>query len=426
MSTLTRLVKNQYFTLHPGTAPVTCGATQFRWEMHVALPFCLPARSPLAEEVTVDGRTYAFSLRSSVDRVITFPASPPSWPSVRLVARSEPSPTPARGQRLQREPLQSVACYEDRTEASDAITAFGNANEKVQACFRHLSAALSRIQRAMPYLASWQVYPLSQFDVGLVYHTVTHFCPNTRRWDHVSTGITINLARQLHHPLCRLALDEPVVCPPSLELSHELLAEAQVALFRGLLRTTVLISYQAVESFANHVFKEKQTAAFVAVGKPPATAEAEAEQLRKSNNVKIDFLVHRGLQAAIGRSLFLDDQKTYDALCQLKKLRNQVAHAGRNPTQQEAEDGYALCCDVMRWLSGIGGYPVRPLLPDTESVANEVVSLPSDINAIPDTGKAFILWALGHASCAGVPAAPYQPRLEMRVGTESGENGETR
>jgi hypothetical protein len=231
-----------------------------------------------------------------------------------------------------------------------------------------LSETLSRIQRSIPYLVSWQVFPLSQFDVGLVYHSVAHFCQTPGRWIPIATGLLINVARQLHKPLCRLELDGVVTSHPSLELSHELLAEAQVAFFRGLLRTTVLNSYQAVESFANHIFKEKKTAALIAEGKSATAAEDEAEQLRKQKRLDIKFLTNHGLKAASGDSLLQHNQKIHEALCELKELRNQVAHAGRKPVQNEAEDGYALCCDVMRWLSGVGGYPVRALLPDISNL----------------------------------------------------------
>lgn len=417
MSPLERLVKNTYLTLHPGVAAAPCGATRYRWEMHVALPFCLPATSFQPRKVTIEQRDYEVSLCNYMDRVTVYPPSAQAIPSVSLVHRGHsPTHRAAPGSCMTRESLQSVACYHELVEANDPALLFDAASDKVRACFRHLSELLSSIQRSMPYLVSWQVYPLSQFDVGLVYHAASHFCPTSKKWEPLATGVTINLARQLHQPLCTLQLDNPVTLPAPLELSHELLAEAQVALFRGLLRTTVLNSYQAVESFANHIFKKKQIAAFEAAGKSAVDAETEAEGIRKDNRTKIKFLTHVGLEPVSGRSLFREEKQLYDDLCKLNDLRNQVAHAGRNPTQVEAEEGYTLCCNVLRWLCQISDYPDRPLLPDDSSVAVEVSSLPSDINAVPASGKAFLLWALGHAACVGIPHPPHQSRLQMRIG----------
>ena len=48
--------------------------------------------------------------------------------------------------------------------------------------------------------------------------------------------------------------------PPEADLANELLAEAQLSLFRRLPRLAVLNSFTAVETLANSVFKQVRTA----------------------------------------------------------------------------------------------------------------------------------------------------------------------
>jgi hypothetical protein len=122
--------------------------------------------------------------------------------------RAKPTPPVPAGWQSARETLQSVACFQDKAEYSTLDGAFEKAGDKIQGCFNYLSDQLAALQSSMPYLSSWQVYPISQFDVGLVYHGVEHFCPPKGAWDHCQTGITINLARQLHQPLCHVAIPE--------------------------------------------------------------------------------------------------------------------------------------------------------------------------------------------------------------------------
>jgi hypothetical protein len=423
MKTLDMLAKNAHLTLVDlSQEPANCGATRFRWGIHIALPFTLPTSACLHERVSVDGRSYDFSIHNFLDRLTTFPATPSTWPVVGLIARSVPTPSPETGWRIARETLQSVAAFVEVSEHPSAGDAVVGAAEKVKTCFQWLTGKLAELQKAMPYLSAWQVYPISQFEVGLVYHSVEHFCPNTGRWDHYRTGITINLARQLHQPLCQIDLIRSAPVPPSVDLSDELLAEAQVAYFRGLYRSTVLNSYQAVESLANAVFVKKHEAKLVADGFLPAAASAQAEALRKGNRVKIKFLVHEGLEPACGSSLYRADKEQYDALCALKELRNQIAHANRKPTQSEASEAHTLCCEVVRWLCGVGGHPVRPLVAEAAATAPGLLSLPADVNAIPGAATAFLRWILGIAPDNGLIEVPCQFGLQVQTNTPAESN----
>jgi hypothetical protein len=275
----------------------------------------------------------------------------------------------------------------------------------------------------MPYLASWQIYPLSQFDVGLVYQGVEHFCPPKEIWDPYQTGLTINIARQLHEPLSLVRFPHGAGTTTPADLSNELLAEAQVSLFRGLYRSAVLNSYQAVESLANVVFKAKQTAKLITGGLAQAIAEAEAEKVRFKHRVDIKFLVHHGLFEACSHSLCNEHKGKYDDLCELNKLRHKVAHAGEKPSPSEAEAAHLLCCEVVQWLCATGGYPVRPLLPEAKDTAPALASLPSDINAIPNAAKAFLLWVLGIAPNQELFESPCQFGLQVGVQASALQEG---
>jgi hypothetical protein len=415
VSLFDRLAKSTYITVAPQQGEsLNCGATRFRWWCHVGLPFTLPSRSCIHRKATVEGYEFDFSIHNSFDRLTVFPDSPRTWPSVYLIARSQPTPAPATGRRSARETLQSVACFVETAEYGTPDGPFAKAADKLKGCFRYLADHLGALQSSMPYLASWQVYPISQFDVGLVYHGTEHFCPRKGAWDHCQTGVTINLARQLHQPLCHVAFPEGSALTTPADLSNELLAEAQVSLFRGLFRSAVLNSYQAVESLANVVFKAGQISRYISDGMPQATAEAEAEKQRAQQRTRIKFLVHDGLLAACSRSLFIDDREKYEALCRLNQFRNQVAHAGKKPALSEAEAAHQLCCEVVQWLCGVGGFPVRQMLPPEEDLARGLVSLPSDINSVPGAAKAYLLWVLGMAPDQDLLQAPCQ--FGLRVG----------
>jgi hypothetical protein len=324
---------------------------------------------------------YELSIHNHLDRLLVVPKARGGWPRVTLLHKNELIPSVDGQHTVIRENLQSTAILVERKQYSSPNEAFADAANKVIAGMQLLAEYLAAYQRAAPYLVSWQVYPISRFDVGVVYHGVDHLCPNTGRQDPVASALTINLARQLNQPLCYVGAPAPSSQPPSpVDLSNELLAEAQFALARSLTRSAVINSYQAVETLANVVFKNLKKAQLLAGTTSEADAESGAEQERKRHRTDASFLLHRGLDAASGRSLFKEDQRKYESILTLQELRHQVAHTGSKPTPTEAENGHLLSCEVVQWLCGVAGFPVRPLLPDDHDLIPGLQTIANDVN----------------------------------------------
>jgi hypothetical protein len=347
MDYFNRLAKNSYVTVAPDVPSPTCGATQFRWSMHVSLPFPLPSRNCATPTVGDSKVLYDLSIHNHFDRVLIAQKAPGAWPRITLIPKNQPSPPSDAGHSVLREHLQSTAVLIERRLYGSPKEAFEGAANKVIACLEFLADYLAGYQRAAPYLVSWQVYPISRFDVGVIYHGVDHLCPTTGRQELVASALTINLARQLNHPLCYFDPPNSSLQASPVDLSNELLAEGQFSLARSLPRSAVINSYQAMETLANTVFKTKKTAQLVALGTPESDAERTSEQERKTHRTEASFLLHRGLDAACGRSLYKEDQKKYVAMLELQKLRNEVAHAGYKPSPTEAEAAHLLCCKVV-------------------------------------------------------------------------------
>jgi hypothetical protein len=391
-----RLAKSSFVTLAPSGAPApACGATRFRWGMHVSLPFPLPSRVCIHRVASTIAGEFDFSLHNGLDRLFLQSKQPGSLPQVSLIPRGQAPPPSTETLVVVRDGLQSVAAYVEKSEAVSQDDAFKGADQKIKACFQHLSDFLAAFQSSAPYLASWQVYPISQFDVGCAFHVVEHLCPTSGRWEHLASGMTFNLARQLQQPLCHL--DAPAENRPALpsDLSNELLAEAQLLVFRGLTRLAVINSYQAVESLANVVFKQARTTQLLAAGRTASDAEHQAEDDRKANRTRIQYLVHTGLQPARGRSLCSESKEKYDQLLALQKVRNQVVHAGLRPSVDQAESGHLVCCEVVQWLCEVGKLPVRALLPDEKDIAPGLQSAFQDANVLSPVGRQFLRQVLG-------------------------------
>ncbi len=174
------------------------------------------------------------------------------------------------------------------------------------------------------------------------------------------------------------------------DLSNELLAEAQLSLARNLTRTAVINSYQAVETLANVVFKQMRKLQLLAQGMSEGDAEKTAEDERKKLRTDASFLLHRGLKAACGHSLCDEDKQKYDEILKLKELRHQVAHAGYKPSGTEAEAGHVLSCEVLQWLCRMGGFPVRPLLPDDRDLIPGLQTMGGDTNVLSPIGVEFL------------------------------------
>jgi len=206
----------------------------------------------------------------------------------------------------------------------------------------------------------------------------------------VASALTINLARQLNHPLCFIPPPDMSDSRSPADLSNELLAEAQFALARSLTRPAVINSYQAVETLANAVFKDKRKLQLLATGMPEADADKAAEGERKEHRTKAWFLLHRGLKEACGRSLWDEEKTKYDQFLKFQELRNQVAHAGYKPFASQADLGHVLCCEVLQWLCRVGGFPVRPLLPENKDVSPGLQTMGGDANVLSPIALEFL------------------------------------
>jgi hypothetical protein len=136
----------------------------------IALPFVLPSKQCHSEEFERTGFRFRAGFHNHFDRITRFygDTSKPSAPIVSLAAKipngqsDEPAP---EGWRQSREFLQSVATFEELAEYETSIEAFQAADKKIQACFDFLADHLGALQRALPYLVTWTVYPISVFDV---------------------------------------------------------------------------------------------------------------------------------------------------------------------------------------------------------------------------------------------------------------------
>ena len=192
-----RFDENAMVTIAPDFPAPACGATRFRWAMHVALPYPLPLKQCVHQIAPTSKGDFRFGVHAHLDRVIRIPTIKGAIPQVFL-RKGLPFPAHTHNSETafteHRELLQSVAVFEECTEHPNPKDAFHDAATKVNVCFSFLTDFLLSIQKSMPYMASWMIYPISMFDVGTAHHSVEHFCPNGDRWTLVGSGLTINLA----------------------------------------------------------------------------------------------------------------------------------------------------------------------------------------------------------------------------------------
>jgi hypothetical protein len=382
---LFRLQENALVSINPNVPPPACGSTRFRWTMHVALPFPLPVLKCICVEVPTSYGRFELAFHNHFDRRYVNAENPAVPPRVSLVPKlkdGEVDPKPSSGFVIAREHLQSVALFRSLSEYTTADAAFAENAEKVKACFLVLTDKLSEIQKALPFHATWAVYPISLFDVGTIHHSVEHFCPKTNRWEFLASGIAMNAARQLSAPLFVADFEPGKTVHPALDLAYELLAEAQLSLFRRLRRLTVLNSCAAVETMANYVFKARRTAQVSAAGMALALAETTAEEERKKHRTDHRFLLHQGLKGACGRSLCDDYQKDYIRFCDVKEDRHMVAHAGKTVSEEFAKECFELCCRIVKWLGEVNGWDVKPIIPETKNCVPSLKMESRDAHAL--------------------------------------------
>ncbi len=285
---------------------------------------------------------------------------------------------------MSRERLQSVAFIDGQTNFATHAEAIAGAGQTIKAGLAYLASYLAACQRDAPYLSSFLIYPVGLFDVGTVYQEVRAYCETHKQWHLHSCGFQFSMGRRLQQPTFFIEPPTALQSASPLDTANELLAEALMSLYRGTPRLTVVNSYGAVESFANVVYAKARIAKYVADGVPQKYAEEFTEQERYRHRTEGAFLYHRGLKEACGRSLMEEKKQQYDALLSLQQIRHNVAHTGYKPTFDEAQKGHRLCCEVLQWLARVGGYPVKPLLPDpTDSSSGIVVSVAACSLTVP-------------------------------------------
>jgi hypothetical protein len=372
--------------------------TQFRWRMHLSLPYPFPSRDCVSRSVTLLDKPYSFSLHNHYNRVIQTIGSQPSGP-VYFRVLLEDKRTPASDYPdcvvFTREELQSLAIFDDLTEYPSHNEAFAGADKKIKACFEWLASFLSSCQRSAPYLTSWLVYPISMFDVGTVYHEVLAFCSTHQSWNSLSSGVAMTPGRQLQLPTFVMIVPQSVDIASPMDAADELLAEASMSLLRGMTRLTVLNSYTAVESLANVVFSKTKIAKLVANNMPQEMAEESVEDERKRHRTEGGFLFHKGMKSASGRSLLEENKQQYDSLLRLQELRHRVAHTGYKPTRTEAQGAHRLCCETAQWLAEAGGYPVKTLLPSATDSFPGYTATSRDAQASPPSKLELVRHLLG-------------------------------
>jgi hypothetical protein len=353
-------------TLTPNYQPPKCNATQFRWEMHAPLPFVIPSKDCLSASFECDGRRYSARFHNHFDRETLITDALRPVPQVRLVEKLKDGvmlPASPAGYKILREYLQSVVVIAEDKEYKSVSTAFNGAEKKIKDAFDWLGEYLGKLQRSLPYAAAWCMYPVSIFDVAVVHHKVDHFCQTTQNWVLVGGGVAVSLPRQLRAPLFLADLQNVAQMPPELDLANELLAEAQLAIFRRVPRLAVLNSFTAIETLANSIYRSQRVSQLVGWGVPSDDAEAIAENERKGHRTDEKFLFGSGMKSATGRSLVEENKKLFDDLIGLEeKIRHQVSHRGLRPTIDEARAIVVACCEGVRWLCDVGGLPKKEMV----------------------------------------------------------------
>lgn len=356
-------------TLCPNVPEPKCGSNQFRWHMHVALPFPIPSKSSLTSEFVQDGMHFRISLSSGIDRVTRIPSKSQAPPQTILLPGEKKLPEESQNNDdyvIKRESLQGVAYCEETTEYTTLGEARDNLEKKISAAFKACQLHIQSIQKSIPYELNWSVYAPSFYECGSVYFGVDHFCKSTNEWTGLLHGQSCSIPRRLHHPV--FVINEPIPeLDSTLDLCNEMLCEASGALMRELNRTALIQACTAVEILANKIYVDLRIKYLVDKGLPTEDAEKIAESERKSHRTDENFLLATGLKD-IGAPSLLDEDKTlYDNFKKYKDQRHQIAHAGVSATNNEAGECFSTCCKVVLWLCGIADIQCPSLNTDISS-----------------------------------------------------------
>jgi hypothetical protein len=346
------------------------------WSMNISIPFPFPSRKCVKRDVQLDSDLYVFEIHNHFDRLFQYRRDGKGLPKVHLVGKDAQSET-SEEVVTHREHLQSVAVFRQKEVFSCGSDAFARAAEKIKLCTQHLANFLSMCQKTSPYLTAWLVYPYSTFEVGTVYHDVVHRESAEKPWHLCSCSVAMSLARHLQKPMFFLDVPDSDV-EGIMSVTNELLAEAMMSLYRGMPRMTVLSAYGAIESLARNVLIKRTIEALDKKSTPPDVAKDYAERLVAGKKMDLSYLFHSELNKQCGRSLCNEHKDMFDRLQKLQQLRNAVAHEGHKPTKDEARDGHRLSCEVAQWLAEVGGYEVKPLLPQESDIQQGLSVISAD------------------------------------------------
>jgi hypothetical protein len=386
------LERNALVTITPKYNHAEGTAGLFRWNMNVSLPFPFPVAKCVDQDVDIDGCRYRFGIHNHFDRVFFSSKNGKGWFKTQLIHKTASPPLPDDCV-CHRETLQAVATFSEHQTYLSGNEAFGDAASKISQCMEYLGRFLSKCQQRAPYLAGWLIYPVSAFEVGTIYHDVTHQLPG-QNWHACASSVAMSVARNLQVPLFVMEkLDEEV--DGVVEGTNELLAEAMVSLMRGTTRLTVLNSYGAVENLAQTILVKARAANLRVEGVPDAVAIRLAEDALARKKLDANELYHSVMRAETGRSLHDEKKPEYDALLGLQKIRHDVAHRGYRPTADQARGGHRTACEVARWLCEVGGYPVKAMTPTVECTNPHLQVFSKDVFAKSELEFAAIRALLG-------------------------------
>lgn len=356
----------QLLSLHPvfGTAPEE--RLEFRWGMNVTLPFPLPARQCVVQNALIDNVLYDVHIGNHFRRaIVTRHVGPPNPARVFLEDTRKPPNEFSDDATVTRHELPSVAVFSEGSLYKSADDAFAESKRKMESCMEWLSSLLARWQRNAPYGVAWLIYPVSPFDFGTIYHQVIARESAGDQWQVYASAAGIFPGRNLIEPAFYLDPPDSSEAESAMDTANELLAEAQLSLFRGLYRLTVLNAYTAVESLAESIFLSKRALHLVKTSTQSLPdAQKTAEDERKQNNRNtVPFLFHTGMNSACGRSLFSERKSLYDRLCAVRDIRHKAAHTGYRPERNDAKNAHRVCADVAGWLADVGAYTVKDYYP---------------------------------------------------------------
>jgi hypothetical protein len=339
---------------------------KYRWSLQIPLPFPFPVRKCVRRTPTIANESFEFSIHNHFDRLLLVSKETPGLPRVFLYEKGQSPAKLPKDTHLSRENLQSVAYFVQSREFTNPTEAFADsADKKIAACFQYLSDVITDWQKAAPYLSAWLVHPISISEVGTVFHCVDRWCPHQNRWEAFASSVAMSIVRNLQFPIMFAELSNGET-KSEIDLANELLAEASVSIFRGLLRPAVVGSYTAAESFANDTWTIMTVKKLELQGVQAETAIQITEELRQRHKTDIKFLLHKGILDACGRSLHDENKHLYDKFFKVNDLRNKVAHSGYKPSKDEAKSAHRTSCEVVQWLAGVAGLPVKPLFPSKE------------------------------------------------------------